>query len=189
VSGAATLAVEQAMLGHTLGYAPMPPVARVYVGLCMVSPPPSEGVAGTEVSGAGYFRTPATFALLASPSNGAANASAVAFPPAAAAWGQVGWFEVWDAPAGGRRLYWGQLLDPSGDGVPVALTIAAQDVVRFSPGALIIQITATEGAITGGPYLPISGSNLPAAQPDGSAPAGAARGDLYNNGGFLCIAP
>jgi len=159
MTGAATLATEQAVLGHTLGFAPMPSATRVYVGLCMAAPVPSEGVAGIEVSGAGYLRMPATFALLSSPSNAAANAAAIAFPPAAAAWGQIGWFEVWDAPSGGRRLYWGQLLDPSGDGVPLALTIAAADIVRFSPGALVIQITNTE-AITGGPYLALAGGQM-----------------------------
>lgn len=31
-------------------------------------------------------------------------------------------------------------------------------------------------------------SNIPLAQPDGSPPVGAVRGDVYDNGGFLCIA-
>jgi hypothetical protein len=32
-------------------------------------------------------------------------------------------------------------------------------------------------------------SSIPPAQPDGSPPAGSVHGDIYNNGGFLCIAP
>lgn len=59
-------------------------------------------------------------------------------------------------------------------------------------------IGALSGGAVGGPWLPLSGgaisgplnlSGLPNAQPDGSPPFGAARGDLYINGGFLCIAP
>jgi hypothetical protein len=54
-----------------------------------------------------------------------------------------------------------------------------------------------------GPFLPLTGgtvsgpltvqrlniSSIPPAQPDGSPPAGSVHGDIYNNGGFLCIAP
>jgi hypothetical protein len=32
-------------------------------------------------------------------------------------------------------------------------------------------------------------SNIPLAKSDGSPPAGSIKGDLYNNGGFVCIAP
>jgi hypothetical protein len=32
-------------------------------------------------------------------------------------------------------------------------------------------------------------SNIPLAKPDGSPPDGSIKGDLYNNGGFVCIAP
>jgi hypothetical protein len=56
---------------------------------------------------------------------------------------------------------------------------------------------------SGGPFLPLTGgtvsgpltvqrlniSSIPPAQPDGSPPAGSVHGDIYNNGGFLCIAP
>ena len=56
---------------------------------------------------------------------------------------------------------------------------------------------------SGGPFLPLTGgtvsgdliaagrvniSNIPAAKADGSPPDGAVKGDIYNNGGFLCIA-
>jgi hypothetical protein len=60
------------------------------------------------------------------------------------------------------------------------------------------------GSTTAGwPFLPLTGgtvsgpltvqrlniSSIPPAQPDGSPPAGSVHGDIYNNGGFLCIAP
>ena len=35
----------------------------------------------------------------------------------------------------------------------------------------------------------INMAGMPHAKPDGSAPDGAVTGDLYNNGGFVCIAP
>ena len=42
----------------------------------------------------------------------------------------------------------------------------------------------------GTPTLPgLNISNIPLARPDGSPPVGAIKGDLYNNGGFVCIAP
>jgi hypothetical protein len=61
----------------------------------------------------------------------------------------------------------------------------------------------SSSTITTGPFLPIAGgtmtgpltvprlniSSIPPAQPDGSPPAGSVHGDIYNNGGFLCIAP
>lgn len=31
--------------------------------------------------------------------------------------------------------------------------------------------------------------SLPNAQPDGTPPVGAVKGDLYNNGGFVCVTP
>jgi hypothetical protein len=43
-------------------------------------------------------------------------------------------------------------------------------------------------AITGGTIATLNISNLPNAQPDGSPPVGAVKGDLYNNGGFVCVA-
>jgi hypothetical protein len=35
---------------------------------------------------------------------------------------------------------------------------------------------------------PVNLAGLPQAQPDGSPPAGAIKGDLYINGGFICVA-
>jgi hypothetical protein len=64
-------------------------------------------------------------------------------------------------------------------------------------------VGALQSTTTGGPFLPLTGgtvsgpltvqrlniSSIPPAQPDGSPPAGSVHGDIYNNGGFLCIAP
>lgn len=153
MSGSASLDLERSLLQHSLAIAPMAALSRVYVALCRTVP--TEAAGGTEASGGGYARAAATFALMSSPSNAASNAAAVEFLPAAASWGTIGYFEIWTQPAGGTRLYWGQLIDPA-DGVPIEMDVTTGDVVRFSAGALVVQAaeTATSG---GGPWLPLAG--------------------------------
>jgi hypothetical protein len=47
-----------------------------------------------------------------------------------------------------------------------------------------------EQGVVGPPGPPATNlAGLPLAQPDGSAPLSAISGDLYNNGGFVCIKP
>ena len=114
MSGSATLGLEQQLLGHSLAFAPMVAPAQVWVALDLAPPAvsPSEAAPGTEVSGVGYTRMPATFALVATPANIAANTTSIEFPMAGSAWGTIGYFELWDSAIGGNRLYWGQLIDP-----------------------------------------------------------------------------
>jgi hypothetical protein len=145
MSGSASLDLERQLLGHTLAIAPMPTLSRVYVALCLTAP--TETAGGTEASGGGYSRMPATFALMSSPSNAASNAAAVEFLAATSAWGTIGYFELWTQATGGTRLYWGPLTDPA-DGVPIEMDVTTGDVVRFSAGALIVQ--AADAAMTGG---------------------------------------
>ena len=136
MAGSATVYTERGVLGHTLAIVPMPAPERVYVALCRTAP--TETTGGIEASDGGYSRTPATFALMASPSNAASNAASVEFPVATASWGTIGWFEIWTAATGGTRLYWGPLTDPA-DGVPIEMDVTTGDVVRFSAGALVVQ--------------------------------------------------
>jgi nitrous oxidase accessory protein NosD len=161
VSGSASLGLEQAVLGHTLGFAPMTAPTQVFVALCLAAPAaaPAEGTPGTEVSGLGYYRTPAVFALATSPANMAANVAVVEFPIALAAWGTVGYFELWDAQVGGNRLYWGQLIDHT-SGVPAILTVASSDIVRFSPGTLGVQAASGVGGVSSAPWLPVAGGTM-----------------------------
>lgn len=162
MSGSGTLALEQAILGHTLAFAPMVAPAQVYVALDLAPPavPPSEAAPGTEATGAGYTRMPATFALIATPANIAANTAVIEFPMAGAAWGTIGYFELWDAAVGGNRLYWGQLIDPATE-LPITVTVGSGDILRFSPGALAVQAaTGTGGTGTVGAYLPLGGGTL-----------------------------
>ena len=159
MSGSASLDLERLMLGHTLAIAPMPTLARVYVALCQTAP--TEAAGGEEVTGAGYARPAATFTLLAVPANAAANATAVDFPPATGDWGTVAHFEIWTQAIGGTRLYWGQLVDPT-DGVPIEIEVTAGNVLRFSPGTLVVQATDMDPVVIedAGPFLPTAGGTM-----------------------------
>jgi hypothetical protein len=160
VSGSASLGVEQAMLSHTLGIGPVAAVSRAYVALCLASLVPDERTVGREVSGNGYARMAASFQVLASPPNMAANTTTVAFPIASAPWGVLGYFELWDAPAGGNRLYWGALVDPADGTTPITLSVSAGDVLRFSAGALGVRIGPSGAGAAGGAFLPLVGGTL-----------------------------
>jgi len=72
-------------------------------------------------------------------------------------------------------------IDPTKPGDLLAYTAD----VRENFAAAKSEIEALQTAVADGPTN-ISG--LPDAQPDGSPPVGAKPGDLYINGGFLCIA-
>ena len=160
MSGSASLGVEQAMLSHTLGIGPVAAVSRAYVALCLASLVPDERVRGVEVSGNGYARMAASFQVLVSPPNMAANTTTVAFPIAAAPWGVLGYFELWDASTGGNRLYWGALVDPADGTTPITLSVSAGDVLRFSAGALGVRIGPSGSSTVGGAFLPLVGGTL-----------------------------
>ena len=149
MSGSASLALEQGILQHTLGIAAMAFPAQMYVALCAASLPPSESVGGVEAFGGSYARVAATFALLASPTNIAANTQSVEFPLATADWGELGYFEIWTAQTGGSRLYWGGLVDPV-SGNPTTLDVSAGDIVRFSAGTLAIEVAAPNTVVAPG---------------------------------------
>ncbi len=156
MSGSATLDLERLLLEHTLAIAPMPTLARVYVALCRTAP--TEVAGGIEASGGGYVRGAATFTLLATPANAAANATAVEFPPATSGWGTVTHFEIWTQATGGTRLYWGKLIDPA-DGAPIEIEVAGGSVLRFSPGSLVVQ-AADMDPVVGVPWLPTAGGEM-----------------------------
>lgn len=139
--GSATTTLEAAVLGHTLGFAAMTMPVSVFAGLCLAAPPPTAGVAGTEVSGGSYTRMPVVFALIAPPPSIAANTTTIAFPSATAAWGTIGFFEIWDALTGGTRLYWGPLVDPVDGLTPITRAVLGGDIVRFTAGVLQVQAT------------------------------------------------
>ena len=137
MAGTATVYTETAVLGHSLGFASMPMPAAVFVGL--TSSAPSASVPGSEVVGGGYTRQPTTFAIATGgPTVQAANAATIAWASATAAWGTIGWSEIWDALSGGTRLYWGQLVDPTDGVTPITRSVQVGDVVRLQAGALLV---------------------------------------------------
>lgn len=139
MAGSATLTLQQGVLGHTLGFAALPETVNIYVALCMAATPPTATTAGAEVSGGGYVRQAAVFALLSGSSNVAANTLTLEYPPAAADWGAVGYFELWSAITGGTRLYWGPLVSPVDGVTPITRNVLTGDIVRFSAGVIQVQ--------------------------------------------------
>lgn len=138
MAGSATGNLETAVLGHTLGFAAMTMPTGIFVTLTTTAPTAALG--GTEVSGGGYARQPATFAISAPPGL-AANTATVAWAPATAPWGVIGWFELWTALTGGTRYYWGPLVDPADGVTPITRNVLTGDAVRLTAGA--IQVRAT----------------------------------------------
>lgn len=139
MAGTATLYLEQKVLGHTLGYAAYAMPASIYVGLCTSLP--SNVTGGTEIAGGSYARQHGTFAQAVSPANVANNSATIEFPAATAAWGTVGWFELWDAATSGNRLYWGVLVDPTDGVTPITRDVQIGDILRFSAGVIWVQAT------------------------------------------------
>ena len=136
MAGSATDYLERQVLQHTLLIAPMAPPPAVYVALCVTLP--SDAAPGDEVVGRGYRRSPATFAMLDGQPTAAANTAVVEFQPAMQRWGSVSWLELWDALAGGNRLYWGPLVDPEDGITPITRTIQATDILRLPAGSIVV---------------------------------------------------
>lgn len=134
-TGSGSTYLETAVLGHSLGFQAWPMPVTVYVGLSTTQP--SNSIPGTEIIGNGYARRAATFGMQASSANVAINTASVEFPAATAAWGVIGWFELWDAATAGNRLYQGTLIDPN-SGLPVTRAIQIGDILRITAGALAV---------------------------------------------------
>jgi hypothetical protein len=134
--GSATDYLETQLLQHTLRIAPMPEPAAIYMVLCLTAP--TDSTPGQEVSGGGYVRMAATFALVSGRTDAVANTATVEWPPAGTAWGTVGWAEIWDAATAGNRLYWGPLVDPTDMVTPITRVIQTQDIMRVPLGSYLI---------------------------------------------------
>ena len=137
MAGTATLYLEQRVLGHTLGFQAYTMPTNVYVGLCTTLPSSTAG--GAEIVGGAYARQRGTFALASSPANVASNSATIDFPAATTDWGDIGWFEIWDAVTSGNRLFWGPLVDPADGVTPINRSITVGDILRFTAGVLQVQ--------------------------------------------------
>lgn len=135
--GSATDYLRQRVLSHTLGFGAFTMPAPAWVGLCTTQP--SAAAAGVPVAGGGYVRMQGSYALVAGRTDLAANVATIEWPAATAAWGTIGWFELFDAATAGNRLYWGPLVDPVDGVTPITRTIQTGDIMRMSAGQLIVQ--------------------------------------------------
>jgi len=120
-----TYYLDNAFINAALRQTPFASPLTIYAALFTAAPTASGG--GTEVSGGGYSRQTVTFS---SPVNGlASNTTDVVFPLAAASWGTVVAFGLYDQSVGGNLLYFNLLSVPR--------TVAINDQVRFPVGQLI----------------------------------------------------
>ncbi len=101
--------LEAALLSHAFRNVIYTPPAALYLGL-FTSLPTDVGP-GVEVVGGSYARPAVVFS---SPVGGiVVNVGDVAYPISSAIWGSIVGFGVFDAPAGGNMLAWGELLGPA----------------------------------------------------------------------------
>jgi hypothetical protein len=136
MAGSATDYTEAQLLAHGLGITAYTKPTAMFIGLCTSAP--TDSTAGTAVAGGGYARVTAAFAMGGGQPTSASNAASVDFPAATANWGNVGWFELWDAVTAGNRLFYGTLVDPTDGVTPIVRTVLSGDIVRVPAGALVI---------------------------------------------------
>jgi len=98
-----------------------------YVALFTTNP--AEDASGTEVSGGGYARQPATFTVSG---NTASNSGAIEYPTATAGYGTVSHVGVFDASSGGNLIAYAALT--------TSKTIETGDVLRIPAGDLDITL-------------------------------------------------
>jgi len=137
--GSATDYLRARVLSHTLAFGAYTMPTNVYVGLCTTLPSSATGGLEIVTAGTGYTRQRSTMALMSGRSDLAANTATVEYPPATTNWGNIGYFEVWDAVTAGNRLYWGPLVDPTDGVTPISRSINSGDILRLSVNQLSVQ--------------------------------------------------
>jgi hypothetical protein len=107
--------LEDKLLRLTLRGEAFVPPTQWYIGLFATATGDLDGI-GAEVVGNGYQRIRVTFAEPIADVDGStycANDTDLRSPqPSTATWGDVSHFAIFDAPAGGNRLYHGPLQAP-----------------------------------------------------------------------------
>ena len=130
MAGSKTDALEARILDHLFKGAATPALAAlstVYVALYTAVP--SDGGAGTEVTGSGYARVAVAAAAWTRTGSSISNNAEVAFPQVTgSAYTAVGW-AIMDAATVGNQLYWGDT---------ASTTMNVGDVPRFAPSAITI---------------------------------------------------
>jgi hypothetical protein len=118
--------LENEILDHILGTGAYTMPSSVYVGLSTSSF--NDDKSGTELSGSGYTRKVATFAVAASGTT--SNNAAVEFPAATGSWGDVSHFGLFDASSSGNLLIHGAF--------SVSKTVSSGDILKIAVGDLDI---------------------------------------------------
>lgn len=98
-----------------------------YIGLFTSNP--GEGQGGSEISGNGYVRKPATFTVSG---NTGTNSNVIEFPAATGTWGTISYIAVFDSQASGTQIAYA--------GLSVSKTITAGDVLRIPAGDIDITL-------------------------------------------------
>ena len=125
-----TDALEARVLDHLFKGAATPALtalSTVYVALHTAVP--SDGAAGTEVTGSSYARQAVAAAAWTRTGSSMANNAEIAFPAVTATpYTVVGWM-LYDAVTSGNALYWGDT---------ASTTMNVGDIPRFAPSALTV---------------------------------------------------
>lgn len=123
--------LEVKLLNLTLNGTSFAGMNNPYVSLHTADP--TDAGTGTEVSGTGYTRVTASFAV-ASGTSGSVTTDANTTWSAAGSggWGTVGWIGLWDASSSGNMLYHTAL--------DAAKTIDAGDVFKITAGNLTVAL-------------------------------------------------
>jgi len=118
--------LENEILDHVLATGAYTAPTNVYVGLSTATF--ADDNSGTEISGSGYARVAATFAVA---SSGSASTSAgVEFPTATGTWGTISHYGIFDALTGGNLLIHGALT--------TSKLIESGDTLKINSGDLTI---------------------------------------------------
>ena len=121
--------LENSLVNHVLRNTPYTGPGTVYVAL-LENDPGEAGDMGSELSGNGYARKPASFDA---PSEGStANTDDIVFDQATGDWNTVNYVAIMDSQAGGNALITGALT--------AAVTVNQNDSLRIDAGDLIISL-------------------------------------------------
>lgn len=130
MAGSKTDQLEARIIDHLFEGGATPALSALStVYLALETTVPTDGAAGTEVSGSSYARAAVAAAAWTRTGNQVTNNVEVAFPQVTSTqYTVVGW-EVYDASTSGNRLYWGDI---------TSTVMGVGDVPRFAAGAVTI---------------------------------------------------
>ncbi len=130
--GSLALYTENKVLEHVVGKADFESqIGDVFVGLFTVAPTHENGTGGTECTGVGNYARKVTAAVdwNAAAAGAISNANDITFIECAAAnWGEINGFALFDALADGNMLAWGNITTPKDINIGDTAKLAAGDI-------------------------------------------------------------